>query len=84
MTNNTDNYEQPENHENDDANDDDGIISKSQRKRDADAAQQLGKDILGLSHDAQNSMDLPESLVKALDDARRIKKNSALNDSFNI
>lgn len=54
------------------------IISKSQRKRDAEAAQQLGKDILGLSQEAQNSMELPESLSKALDDARRIKKNSAL------
>ena len=54
------------------------LISKSQRKRDAEAAQQLGKDILGLSQEAQNSMELPESLSKALDDARRIKKNSAL------
>jgi len=54
------------------------VISKSQRKRDAEAAQKLGKDILGLSHDDQKSMDLPESLSNALDDARRIKKNSAL------
>ena len=54
------------------------LISKSQRKRDADALQNLGKNILGLSHDAQKSIDLPESLEKALDDARRIKKNSAL------
>lgn len=54
------------------------IISKSQRKRDAEAAQQLGKNILALSHDDQNSIDLPENLSNALDDARRIKKNSAL------
>ena len=54
------------------------LISKSQRKRDATAAQQLGKDILALSADAQNSIELPENLSKALDDARRIKKNSAL------
>ena len=54
------------------------VISKSQRKRDADAAQKLGKDILALSHDDQKSMDLPESLSDALDEARRIKKNSAL------
>lgn len=55
------------------------IISKSQRKRDATAAQDLGKNILMLSQEAQNSIDLPESLIKALNDARRIKKNSALN-----
>lgn len=53
-------------------------ISKSQRKRDANAAQDLGKNILSLSQDAQNSIELPESLVKALNDARKIKKNSAL------
>ena len=66
-----------ENTGNDESHDDE-LISKSQRKRDAEAAQQLGKDILGLSHDDQKSIDLPESLSKALDDARRIKKNSAL------
>lgn len=54
------------------------VISKSQRKRDADAAQLLGKNILSLSQGAQDSIDLPESLSNALNDARRIKKNSAL------
>lgn len=54
------------------------VISKSQRKRDADAVQKLGKDILALSHDDQKSIDLPESLSDALDEARRIRKNSAL------
>lgn len=57
---------------------DDEIISKSQRKRDAEAAQQLGKDLLNLSVDDLSTIELPESLSKALDDARRIKKNSAL------
>lgn len=61
-----------------DATKEDELISKSQRKRDADAVQNLGKNILALSQEAQNSIDLPESLVNALDDARRIKKNSAL------
>ena len=56
----------------------DELISKSQRKRDATAAQHLGKDILSLSVDAQNSIDLPENLSKALNDARRIKSKSAL------
>ena len=57
---------------------DEEIISKSQRKRDATAAQDLGKNILALSQDAQDSMPLPDTLEKALNDARRIKKNSAL------
>lgn len=52
--------------------------SKSQLKREAEAAQDLGKNLLNLSVDAQNNIDLPESLKLALDEARRIKKNSAL------
>ncbi len=73
--------EKPEDTESDysdEKNQDEELISKSQRKRDATATQQLGKDILGLSPDAQNSIELPENLSKALNDARRIKKNSAL------
>jgi ribosome-associated protein len=67
-------------HENEDTNNsvEEEDISKSQRKRDADAAQKLGKDILALSHGDQKTIDLPESLENALNDARRIKKNSAL------
>jgi len=71
------NYDIPENSETDELQDDE-LISKSQRKRDAEAAQQLGKNILGLSQDAQDSIELPESLSQALNEARRIKKNSAL------
>lgn len=74
------NYYIPGNTENDETDElqDDELISKSQRKRDAEAAQQLGKNILGLSQDAQDSIELPESLSHALNEARRIKKNSAL------
>jgi len=52
--------------------------SKSQLKREAEAAQDLGKNLLSLNTDQQNSIDLPENLKFALDEARRIKKNSAL------
>ena len=76
MKNNSDIDENEENEENNST--DEELISKSQRKRDADAAQLLGKNILGLSQDDQNSMDIPDALKNALDDARRIKKNSAL------
>lgn len=56
----------------------DELISKSQRKRDAEAAQQLGKDLLTLAPEALETIDLPELLVKALDEARRIRKHGAL------
>lgn len=67
-------------HENSDNVDsaEEDIISKSQKKRDATAAQELGKELLSLSPEALNTIELPETLNKALDDARRIKKNSAL------
>lgn len=68
---------EPDINENDEFHDE-GLISKSQRKRDATAAQELGKDLLGLSVDAMKTIELPENLRKALDDARRIKKNSAM------
>lgn len=71
------NSENPDKTENDEAQTEE-LISKSQRKRDATAAQQLGKDLLTLSAEAQKAIDLPENLSKALDDARRIKSNSAL------
>jgi len=61
-----------------DITDNDDLISKSQRKREATAAQDLGKDLLSLSVEAMKTIELPESLRQALDDARRIKKNSAL------
>lgn len=70
----------PHNSETDAADEliDDELISKSQRKRDANAAQELGKNILALSQEAQNSIELPDSLSNALNEARRIRKNSAL------
>ena len=77
MTNKTDTPADTEIDHSNEAQDEE-LISKSQRKRDASAAQQLGKDILNLSQEAQNSIDLPDGLRNALDDARRIKKNSAL------
>ncbi|MDH5371080.1 MAG: DUF615 domain-containing protein [Gammaproteobacteria bacterium] len=65
------------NDENDELHEDEQI-SKSQRKRDAEAAQQLGKNLLSLSINDLKTIELPENLTKALDDARRIKQNSAL------
>ena len=80
MTNKPTDTDIPENTENDEVAEhlDDDLVSKSQRKRDANAVQQLGADLLSLSVDALNTIELPDSLSKALDEARRIKKNSAL------
>ncbi len=58
--------------------DNDELISKSQKKREATAAQELGKNLLSLSPDDLASIELPETLSHALSEARRIKKNSAL------
>ena len=73
----TNNFDIPDNDENDELHYEEEV-SKSQRKRDAEAAQQLGKDLLSLSVDDLKTIELPENLSKALDDARRIKQNSAL------
>ena len=62
---------------NDDSHEDE-IISKSQRKRDANAAQKLGEDLLKLDPNELKTIELPENLSKALDDARRIKKQGGL------
>ncbi|MFK5913282.1 MAG: ribosome biogenesis factor YjgA [Woeseiaceae bacterium] len=78
MINDADLPENTENNDDTQAADQTDLISKSQRKRDANGVQQLGKDLLGLSVDKLKIIELPESLSNALDDARRIRKNSAL------
>jgi ribosome-associated protein len=62
----------------DDDSEEDIIISKSQQKREAEEAQKLGEDLLKLDVKSQKSINLPEDLSKALDDARRIKAHGAL------
>jgi len=57
---------------------DEEIISKSQKKRDANDAQKLGENLLKLDPHALKTIELPESLSNALDEARRIKKQGAL------
>lgn len=62
----------------DDDSHDEEIISKSQKKREANDAQKLGENLLKLDPNALKTIELPESLIKALEDARRIKKQGAL------
>ncbi len=58
--------------------DDADFVSKSQRKREAAAAQELGEKLLTLSPESLSRISLPDTLEKALDEARRIKKHGAL------
>ena len=57
-----------------DTNDDrDDRPSKSQRKRDMDALQELGEELANLSRDRLKKIDIPDNLRAALLDAQRFK-----------
>jgi len=65
----------------DDANDTDDeqdFVSKSQRKRESTALQDLGKELFELSRDQLKKMDLPESLLGALLEAKRLTSHGAM------
>ena len=53
-------------------------ISKSQRKRECNALQKIGDRLLKLSPDQLELIDLPPELIDALNEAHRIRSNSAL------
>lgn len=52
--------------------------SKSQKKREADALQSLGKQLIDLDNTVLDTMPLTEPLRQALRDAKRIKSHGAL------
>jgi ribosome-associated protein len=52
--------------------------SKSSRKRAAHAAQDLGEELIRMRDSELDSLDLPESLVDAVRDARRITSRGGL------
>jgi ribosome-associated protein len=56
---------------------DDEFVSKSQRKREADALFELGRSLCGLSQAQLNRIDLPGSIRDAVDKTRRIKAHVA-------
>lgn len=56
----------------------DNFISKSQRKRDSTALQDMGKELFELSRDQLKKMDLPESLLAALLEAKRLTSHGAM------
>lgn len=57
---------------------DDGLISKTQRKAQADAAQAIGKQLVELPLDKLEKLAVPEALYEAVLEAKRLKSNGAL------
>jgi len=51
--------------------------SKSERKRAAHAAQDLGEALIGLHQSEFDALDLPETLLEAVREARRIRSRAA-------
>lgn len=56
---------------------DDQIKSKSQRKREVESLQDMGKDLIELSKERLMKMDLPENLRTAVLEAQRITAHGA-------
>ena len=52
--------------------------SKSQEKRDCDALKKLGDDLVSLKQTDLDTMNLPETLLAAIHEARRIQSRSGL------
>jgi ribosome-associated protein len=52
--------------------------SKSQRKRDAEALQKLGEELIALKSTDLAQFDLPENLINAIQQARRITSHGGL------
>jgi ribosome-associated protein len=57
---------------------DDGIISKSQIKREAEAAQVVGERLITLRQEQLEQLDLPEKLYEAVILAKRLDSNGAI------
>jgi ribosome-associated protein len=61
-----------------DFEDDENFVSKSQRKRESTALQDLGKELFELSRDQLKKMDLPEKLLDALLEAKRLTSREGI------
>ncbi|ABE48853.1 MULTISPECIES: ribosome biogenesis factor YjgA [Methylobacillus] len=53
-------------------------VSKTKRKAEADALQAIGVTLTELPRDKLNKLDLPEALLDAVNEAKRITSNGAL------
>ncbi len=54
------------------------LISKTQRKAEADQLQQIGKSLVALPDDRVKQLNLPEALYEAIVEAKRISSNGAI------
>ncbi len=54
------------------------VISKTQRKAEADQLQQIGKSLIALPDDRLKQLNLPEALYEAIVEAKRITSNGAI------
>ncbi len=54
------------------------LISKTQRKAEADQLQQIGKSLIALPDDKVKQLNLPEALYEAIVEAKRISSNGAI------
>lgn len=54
------------------------IVSKTQRKAEADAQQMIGKKLIALPNDRLKKLNLPESLYEAVIEAKRLTANGAI------
>lgn len=52
-------------------------LSKSQKKRQANALQELGMELVKLSNERLNALAIPDRLYKAIQDAKLIKSHEA-------
>ncbi len=59
-------------------NDDEDFISRTQIKREAEAAQDLGEKLIGLRQSQLDEMALPERLYDAIMEAKRLTSNGAI------
>lgn len=59
-------------------NDEPVEISKTRRKQEMHALQALGEELVALSEDRLSTLELPESLLDAVLEARRLNKHEAL------
>ncbi|MBV8045636.1 MAG: DUF615 domain-containing protein [Paludibacterium sp.] len=55
----------------------DEFVSKTQRKKQMDALQDLGRELLELSNDQLKKIDLPEDLLSAITEYKRINSHGA-------
>ncbi|MDN3578847.1 ribosome biogenesis factor YjgA [Chitinimonas viridis] len=60
------------------ADDEIEYVSKSQMKRDVEALQDLGVELIGLSKLQLKKLDLPDALLVAIKDAQKITANGAI------